>query len=691
MLRPLTVGPLLGPVAPLDRPAVRLFLTSLTLLFVELLLLRWIPANVIYMSFFTNFLLIGAFLGMGVGILVGRRVRDLPLSPFGPLLFLVVWIVLTVRLDIQVRSPDELFFGLAESRRADANLLVLPLLVALVALLMAALALPLGDLLRAMPPLRAYAVDIVGSLAGVALFAIFAALATPPLAWFATVALLTLLLALGVGVRVWSSVSAVAVAGVLALALEAELGGDVWSPYYRISFWQDRDGTEAIAVNGIPHQLLYARDAPGRQPFYDQVYRWFPERRFERILVVGAGTGTDVAAALSYGATRVDAVEIDPKILEIGIARHPDRPYDDPRVRRFVNDGRAFLRNTDERYDLIVYALPDSLTLVSSTANLRLESFLFTVEAFAGVRDHLAPDGVFVLYNYFREQWLVDKLAGMLAEVYGAPPIVHQYPELGRTAAVLATGPLVGDDRPTPLPKVSLGATVPPPATDDWPFFYLRQRGLPLHYLAALGIVLLAAAAAVSGAVRFSNVGRGMSPHFFVLGAAFLLLETRSLATFGLLFGTTWWVNALVFGAILASVLLAVAINMRIRFAHPRLLYAALFGSIALAYVLPPASLLLEPAALRYLVAGALAFAPVFFANLVFSYSFRDTKRADLSFASNILGAVCGGAIEYLSLVVGFQHLLLLVAVLYGFAYLLAERWRLFADRALEPALATSS
>ncbi len=74
----------------------------------------------------------------------------------------------------------------------------------------------------------------------------------------------------------------------------------------------------------------------------------------------------------------------------------------------------------------------------------------------------------------------------------------------------------------------------------------------------------------------------------------------------------------------------------------------------------------------------------MFFANLVFTWSFRDTKTADMAFASNLLGAMVGGALEYLALITGYQALLLLVAVLYGAAYLLSTRWRTLADQDLE-------
>ena len=124
----------------------------------------------------------------------------------------------------------------------------------------------------------------------------------------------------------------------------------------------------------------------------------------------------------------------------------------------------------------------------------------------------------------------------------------------------------------------------------------------------------------------------------------------------------------------------AILVASRITLRRTWWLYAALLGSIAVAYLLPVSSLLIEPPWLRYVAAGALAFAPVFFANLVFSYSFRDTRTADMAFASNLFGAMVGGAIEYVALITGYQALLLVVAGLYITAYVLAERVRLLAD-----------
>jgi SAM-dependent methyltransferase len=670
-------------------PRVRLFLTSATLLFVELLLIRWIPANVRYVGFFSNFLLMASFLGIGVGILLGRGGWRLPFSPFTWLLFAVVGLVVTAQLNVQVNSRDELFFGLAESSAADVNFLVLPLVVGLVAAVMAALALPLGPLFRSMRPLHAYAIDIVGSMTGILGFTALSAAGTNPVVWFAVVALLALLIALGGGVTPWSLVGGAAMLAVVyAVAIQAG-SGDIWSPYYRITTYRNAGGELSINVNGIPHQAIHPVDA-NKDPFYDQAYRWFPDRTFDDVLVVGAGSGSDVALALARGASHVDAVEIDPAIQRIGIEQHPDRPYDDPRVTRIVNDGRAHLRTTDRQYDLVVFALPDSLTLVSTAANIRLESFLFTEEAFASVRDHLKPGGVFVLYNFYREPWLIEKLSTMLTDVFGGAPLVRTYQHV---SAALAAGPAVNDLQGGPPPgdtadsAIETGLPEPKPATDDWPFLYLRTGFVAPYYLVALAIILAFAALAVLGAARATGTPvRRFSPHFFVLGTAFLLLETRSLVSFSLLFGTTWIVNALAFFAILASVLVAILINARFPIRHPSIFYVGLFVALAVAFLLPPEQLLIDPPWLRYVIAAALAFAPVFFANLVFSHSFRDTTTADMAFASNLLGAMVGGALEYLALLTGYRALLPLVALLYLLAWLFATRWRHLADRELESA-----
>lgn len=680
----------------LQRNDVRLFLTSFAILFVELMLIRWIPANVKYIGFFSNFLLIASFLGIGLGILIGRRGANPRLSPFAFLLAAVVAIVSFFQLNVQVQSVDEIFFGLAESQAADVNFLVLPLVIGLVVTLLATLAMPLGPLLKSMWPLKAYAIDIIGSMSGIAGFAVLSALGTPPEIWFFVAIALVIALEIGRNRFRWALVNSAVLAAVMVILVAGSSRESIWSPYYRIDLFTAGGGIQHLTVDGIPHQALYPEDAP-KEEFYDQAYRWFPDRTFDNVLIVGAGNGTDTAIALREGAQHIDAVEIDPRIQQIGVELHPNQPYSDPRVTRHVNDGRAFLRTSDARYDLVIFALPDSLTLVSSQSAIRLESFLFTEEAFATVRDHLDDDGIFVLYNYYRDPWLVQKLSSMLESTFGHEPLLQLY---GSHKATLAAGPLVAGlpgglppgDGVDPVPSVE--DPQPQHATDDWPFLYLRTPFVAPYYLVALAAVLLGAALAVGFAARATGTSiRRFSPHFFVLGVAFLLLTTRSLVSFSLLFGTTWVVNAMAFFAILASVLLAIFVNARWPIRRPTLFYALLFASIAVAFLLPPESLLIDPPWLRYALAAVVAFAPIFFANLVFSYSFRDTNTADMAFASNLLGAMVGGAIEYIALITGYGSLLIIVALLYALAWLFATRFRRLADRELDqpesPALPT--
>jgi hypothetical protein len=252
---------------------------------------------------------------------------------------------------------------------------------------------------------------------------------------------------------------------------------------------------------------------------------------------------------LQWGAQHVDAVEIDPAINRLGRQYHPDHPYQDPRVEIHLDDGRNFLRSTKRKYDLIIYALVDSLVLHSGYSNIRLESFLFTRQAFEDAHRHLKPNGNFVIYNYFRQGWLAARLQKGLEEVFGAGnALVLTLPyrklieadrstfgdftvffagstnEL-RNAFVTRPDYWLRDDTPpapaspngfqiapdvgaipnlsttsdnaAPLHWLRFGlATIVAPheesirtATDDWPFLYLRKPMIPTLSLRGMAIM----------------------------------------------------------------------------------------------------------------------------------------------------------------------------------------------------------
>jgi hypothetical protein len=156
----------------------------------------------------------------------------------------------------------------------------------------------------------------------------------------------------------------------------------------------------------------------------------------------------------------------------------------------------------------------------------------------------------------------------------------------------------------------------------------------------------------------------------FFMGAAFLLLETKNVVQFALLFGTTWFVNALVFAGVLVAVLLAVEVARRVRLPEPKYMYGALGLALLLGWAVPPSALLGLAPALRFAAATSIAFAPIFLANLVFAERFARVSASTVAFGANLLGAMVGGLVEYGALLVGYRALLIVAAVLYGLAFL---------------------
>lgn len=640
------------------------------------------PAYVRLLAYFSNFILLAAFLGIGVGCLLSRA-RPLFVW-FAPLQALVIGLVAAFRLEVVVPSSTSIYFssGTAEPVVLIESWMLLPLLFIFVAVLFVSIAQVMGRLLDELPPLRAYGVNLAGSLAGVGGFALMSWLELPPLAWFA-VAFAVAIALLERPVRpAWRVAFVVLLAGTLALVARMS-AGTIWSPYYKITTYQEGDET-VVEVNNIFHQSM----APVREKEY--FYQWPYEvlgNGVEDVLILGAGSGTDVAAALMHGAKHVDAVEIDPVIVRLGRQHHPDRPYDDPRVNVVTDDARHFLRTTDRKYDLVVFALIDSLTLQSSFASVRLESYMFTEESFRAVRDRLKPDGLLVIYNYFRERWLVDRLANTAAAAFEMEPRVHVHEEHGYLGVLMvgpglqrvASWPPVPDrvaaynhpDIVSPGVPLARNAAVAP-ATDDWPFLYMRDRHIPSHYLWALALVLVVSVVAVRLAL-----GRAQVPfpwHFFFLGVGFMLLETKSIIQFALLWGSTWVVASLAIASVLVMAMAATWVVSRTAITRPWTVGAVLLALLGASYLLPVGRLAFDSLAVESVVYAVLMFSPIFCAGLLFGSGLKRTAHVPAAFGANLLGAMVGGVAEYLSLVAGYQFLLLVVAACYVAALLTRPR-----------------
>lgn len=641
------------------------------MLFLELALIRWLPANVYSLAFFSNLVLMAAFYGFGLGTLLGRWRPDL-IRFWG--LYVLGFVALTTALrEFNVVIPGRSLEWMWSRYRGDqvtAARWDVPLEVALVGIfiLTSLVFVPLGQrLARAMqelPNLGFYHFDLLGSISGVVLFSVMSATGVPPAFWFVAVALFAVAF---VGKRPLIIGLLLVAAGVVGWFSR----GEVWSPYYSILQRPGDYGTR-VYVNRFYHQEAFDT-AKNRVWGYDMPYRFF---QGGDVLVVGAGTGNDVAVALRNGAKSVDAVEIDREIVNLG-ARHPERPYSDPRVRIYITDARTFLQNGKRTYDLIVFGTLDSHALLSSVSTVRLDNYVYTLESIAAARRRLKPRGFLaMLYSVPAEdgrpwQWIADRLSGMSVKTFGHGSVVSfTTPVSFLNLVVIATnsGQFSGRLAPFVVPVPDEATLLP---SDDWPFLYLADRVIPRHYLRTIGAILLFGAIPLLALMPKGR--RSPNMNFLFLGAAFLLLETVTVTRVSLLFGSTWISNAAVFFAILLMVLLANIVVRRWQ-VRPSVAYALLFASLLVYYMFPMSRLLYASWTMKIVGVTLLGGTPLFCAGLIFSSLFARESEPQHAFGSNLLGALVGGLLEYLSMVTGFKALVLIAATLYLSSALITGR-----------------
>ena len=637
-------------------------------------------------GFYQNFVLIATFLGMGVGLMRARSAATLKWAAVPALLGLIGAVYYSSHAAIAVPdTPDEYVWGIFAHREGATQIPLLPVvgaLFALCALFFLPLGASLGAQFRKLPALRAYSVDIMGSLAGIALFGVLSATRQPPMIWF------------GLGIVVWCAVAALddkrfaavlAVAGMVALVMVGKTEGtkpEYWSPYYRINVAARAAAPRGfqVDVNGSLHQFMMdlspipvERDPYTSVAASGYVHPYQFAKRIDTALVVGAGTGNDLAILLGLGAKHIDAVEIDPVIAGIGKTGHPQQPYADPRVHLHVNDARAYLRTTNRKYDVIVFGTLDSQTLLSGMSSVRLDNYVYTVEAFRSARDRLATDGTVIAYHMSGFPYIAAKIYQMIGEAFGSPPgVFFNYHYLFNYTFVAGAGAAA-----VPAPAAEVRDLLNQPIArphDDWPYLYLKGRNVPAHYVVALAMML-------GITVLFVGIGGGrtlaggVDATMFLMGAGFLLVETKSVTEMSLLFGSTWTVNLMVFTSILVMVLAANLVVQRRKQMRTAPLFAGLLVSLGIAYAVPISQLLWLGPVGQWVVGGLLVALPVLFASLIFSTLLAQRADPARALAYNLLGAIVGGALEYSSMVVGIKGLYLLAAVVYG-AALVLTLWR---------------
>ena len=165
----------------------RLVLASFLMLFVELVLIRWSAANVVYLAYFTNFVLLASFLGIGVGFLRARASRDLSSAAPIALAAFALFVVLSPVQVGRYGGDDRLFVGLF-GWFALPPWIELPAIFVGVVVVMALVAERVARLFVLYPPLEAYRLDILGSIAGIAAFSAMSFAGAPPLVWAIVIA-----------------------------------------------------------------------------------------------------------------------------------------------------------------------------------------------------------------------------------------------------------------------------------------------------------------------------------------------------------------------------------------------------------------------------------------------------------------------------------------------------------------------
>ena len=674
---------------------------SLLILFFELAFIRFTSGYVRVFGFYQNFVLIATFLGMGVGLLQSQSSRVLKwiAVPAGFMLVGTVAFFSMIRITVP-KDPNEFLWGVWWAGVPTKEIPIMPVVVMLFALC-ALFFVPLGALLgtefRKLPPLKAYSFDIIGSLLGIGGFALLSMWRQPPVIWFA----LGLAIWAILSIRDWRFALSLGVSGAAVLAIAGWVGGEAgergrtieyWSPYYRVTLQPNVAGFRMenasmqpniagyrIDVNGSMHQVmlpLTPEDGKNnpliRNVRFDYLNAYQYVSHFDSVLVVGSGSGNDVSLLLGQGAKYIDAVEIDPVIADIGINGSPQHAYADPRVHLHIDDARAFLRKTTHKYDLIIFGTLDSQTLLSGMSSVRLDNYVYTVESFASARARLKPDGTLLAYHMSAKSYIAANIYQILGEAFGSAPGVLFHPGyLFNYVFVASAGAkAVPALEPTRLAELSTARDLP---RDNWPYLYLAGKTIPVHYLEALFSVLLIAGAFI--AIGGGNAVRGGGDlAMFLMGAGFLLVETKSVTEMSLLFGSTWTVNVLVFASILVMVLAANLVVLRYPPKTTQRLFGGLLAALALAYAVPASALLRLANMAQWLIGGFLVALPVFFAALIFSTLFRRRTDGTRALAYNLLGAIVGGMVEYSSMMFGVKALYILAAAIYVGAMLLSRR-----------------
>ncbi len=662
-------------------------------LYLELMIVRLHSSYFQLFAYFKNVSLLSCFLGLGIGYARGSR-RPLATPIVLPLLAAQIVLMSILRFSLLAQflhNPitEQLALGLAQATAIDTTLFVYAF-ISVIFIFNALCFVPLGHLasrlMMRQSKLISYSWNLLGSLLGIIVFSLLSFMWAPPAIWL-------IIAALGLMVFLWrdmtislpSVLAVILLLGFMAAPVQTNRF-DTYSPYQILTLILSRNEPPMLQASNEYYQrildlsekrVLNDQKLKKSADYYALPYYFKPQPK--HVLIVGSGTGNDVAAALRNSAAEVDAVEIDPAILQFGKQLHPESPYQDAHVNAVVDDARAFIRRTEGRYDLIVYGLLDSHTLLAGVSGgIRLDSYVYTVEGLREARQKLKAEGIICLTFSILSESMGRKLYLMLQEAFnGQSPVVYQSgydggftfldgDGLGSVPASLPSGLREVTDHFAES-KIHVDAS-----TDDWPFFYMPARNYPISYI--LMIVVLLSISIVLVRAPEAGLRSDFSVPCFFLGAGFMLLETKAITELALAYGSTWIVTSVVITAILVMGFLANLTAMRTGSLPPVLYYSLLFLSLIAALGLTFVSLSGVAPWLNQAVMTIMLTLPLFFSGLAFSTELGRSSSVGGALSANLLGAMLGGFLEYNSMYFGFRSLHVLALGLYAFAFLAAMR-----------------
>lgn len=682
-------------------------LVTMVSLLLELVMIRWLASVFPVFSFFKNFTLLACFLGLGAGYAVSEKQPCAPALVL-PMLALFVFIITLLRYDIA--AVTDLFAGLPMQEQTSISIWMdklnwqdlfgqsvpLYLLLGTSFVLCACICYPIGQLcgklLGSTDALKAYGLNLVGSIVGVGVLFVMSLFWLPPVVWFMAVGGTLLFFVLARDKRMPLGVASFCLLlGVLAWPVQTDIQR-IYSPYQLLEKMAKTDGLMNILSGGSYYQKVFNfsdgnRGHESAEDSYIRAYYEFPfhfKKKPERVAIVGAGSGNDVAAALRMGASHVDAIEIDPAIAFLGKSYHPEHPYDDPRVTLHINDARNFFRTAKDKYDLIIYGVLDSHTSLSHASNLRVDSYVYTREGISEAYKLLKPDGVVSIAFALPNESLGFKLSHILSDIPGAgKPLAIRvgYDSKTTTAFISQKGRNAVLADPESFAKfgfedVSAKFAQPYSAesipTDDWPFFYMIKRTYPISYMIALGMILALSWMFVRKTIGWTEpIERGYMPFFF-LGAGFMLVETKAITELGLHLGGTWFVIAITITMVLLMAFLANLLVQRGMAPRTGIAYGGLLASLLLGYFTARNHDLISfGSPVMNMVASCVVLTiPLFFSGFVFSSLIaKPGQNISTALAYNLIGALFGGLMEYNSMYFGFAFLYLLAMAFYALAW----------------------